>query len=452
MTHQALPAQTARPRTVHSSRRTVGSLQLVPLTQRSRSPRTPSKLPRMSELAIDTGDHGRIIDLSREPDAANRLPRGRAGGRYRCCACGNALIFTGPATPDSAFTPRFRHPGSPGTDRCTAPAPHQADIQSDLTTVLDLRERLARALPGTVISLTAQPQLAGQRWTLPPALVIHQGDQAVVVERPRRPLTKTTAETRLQHVRATYGERTAHWWFFDRDDTQQYLSAGTVKVRPHGTPGTHPKVRPTPAQRQLVHNGAAVCWIAKDTVLIPYGGHPGTYPAHDGEDWSGEMASWAKDWKVSHPYPADSAAWWGLVPLPLLTFGAHTGFRPAPAFQVMHALEKAQKGRETHRRRLAREHAQRPKPETTAVATASAPTEASSPHPSSQPAPAPAPVEASAVHRAPEQASQAVQPPPADGPPLQKRAQVAPIQEPGSHPRFTWRALLRLLRPGKTSR
>ncbi|WP_324793795.1 hypothetical protein SJX93_12135 [Streptomyces cyaneofuscatus] len=55
----------------------------------------------------------------------------------------------------------------------------------------------------------------------------------------------------------------------------------------------HPGPHTLTAQRQLVHNGAAVCWIAKDTVLIPYGGHPGTYPAHDGEDWSGEMASWA---------------------------------------------------------------------------------------------------------------------------------------------------------------
>ncbi|MFF8646434.1 hypothetical protein [Streptomyces sp. NPDC015345] len=114
---------------------------------------------------------------------------------------------------------------------------------------------------------------------------------------------------------------------------------------------------PTSAQRQLIQAGSAACWITKDTVLIPYGGHPGTYPALEGEDWSGEMASWAKDWKISHPYPADDAAWWGLIPLPLIALGQHTGFRPAPAFALMTALEKAQHGREAHRRRLAREHA-----------------------------------------------------------------------------------------------
>ena len=68
-----------------------------------------SDLPRMSELAIDTADGGRVINLRRDPQAPARLPRGKAGGRYQCCACGTQLIFTGPATPDSHFTPRFRH-------------------------------------------------------------------------------------------------------------------------------------------------------------------------------------------------------------------------------------------------------------------------------------------------------------------------------------------------------
>ncbi|WP_371591115.1 hypothetical protein [Streptomyces sp. NBC_00470] len=270
----------------------------------------------MSELALDTSD-GRIIDLRREPDAATRLPRGKAGSRYRCCACGKALIFSGPATPQSGFTPRFRHDGTaPGADRCGAPAAHQADVQTDLTVILDLRDRLVHALPGASVDMQIDAHLAGQRWDLPPAIVIRRDDQVLVVERPRRPLTKATAEARRQHVRTAYGDQTAHWWFFDRDDAQQYVSAGTVRVRPHGKPDTHHKVRPTAVQRQLVQTGGAVCWITADTVLIPYGGHPGTYPALEGEDWSGEMTSWAKDWKISHPHPADGAAWWGLIPLP----------------------------------------------------------------------------------------------------------------------------------------
>lgn len=180
----------------------------------------------------------------------------------------------------------------------------------------------------------------------------------VIIERPRRLLTTPVVDTRLKTVRTQHGERATHWWFFDRDDVLHYDAAGTVKVRPHGKPDTHHKVRPTPVQRQIIQAGAAVCWIAKDTVLIPYGGHPGTYPVLEGEDWSGEMASWSKDWKISHPYPADGAAWWGLVPQQLLALGQHTGFRPAPAFRLMTALENVQHGREAHRRRLAREYAQ----------------------------------------------------------------------------------------------
>ncbi|MEV5295379.1 hypothetical protein AB0K64_29645 [Streptomyces sp. NPDC053741] len=428
MTHQALPAQPSRIRPRRPSSRTTGPHQMAVSAPRSR-PQASGKLPRTGELAIDSGDNGRVIDLRREPGAASRLPRGRAGGRYLCCACGSTLIFTGPATPDSGFTPRFRHPGARrSADRCSATAPHQADIQTDLTLVLDLAGQLACALPGAAIWLQADPQLAGQRWDLPPALILRHGAQIVVVERPRRPLSKTLTEARLRDVRSVYGEDTAHWWFFDRDDSQQYIGAGTVRVRPHGKADTHHKVRPTPVQRQLVRSGATVCWVSKGAVLIPYGGHPGTYPARDGEDWSGEMASWAKDWKISHPCPGDGATWWGLVPLPLSGLGHRTGFRPAAAFQLMAALEKAQSGREAHRRRLAREHAQRPGPQT----------------PVAVPVPA-APSRPPAGGAALPQAVQPTQSP--AGPP---RASLSRPR--ASRPRFSWRGLLRTLRSGKGTR
>jgi hypothetical protein len=357
MPRSVAPARTTPSNPRRTGARTAGPGQLTIPTKRSCCGRSRSSLPRMSELAIDTGDRGRVIDLSRERDAADRLPRGKAGGRYRCCSCGAKLIFTGPATPGSGFTPRFRHDGSaPGSDRCGAPARHQADVQADLTVILDLRDQLVRALPGATICLQIDPQLAGQRWKLPPALIVRRGDDVVIIERPRRLLTTPVVDTRLKTVRTQHGESATHWWFFDRDDVLHYDAAGTVKVRPHGKPDTHHKVRPTPVQRQIIQAGAAICWIAKGTVLIPYGGHPGTYPVLEGEDWSGEMASWSKDWKISHPYPADGAAWWGLAPQQLLALGPHTGFRPA--FRLMTALENVQHGREAHRRRLAREHAQ----------------------------------------------------------------------------------------------
>ncbi|WP_188273769.1 hypothetical protein [Streptomyces sp. CBMA152] len=342
----------------------------------------------MSELAIDTGDGGRVIDLRREPDAAGRLPRGKAAGRYCCCACGAQLIFTGPATEHSGFTPRFRHDTStPGTDRCSAPAPRQADVQADLTVILDLRDQLVRALPGATICLQIDPHLAGQRWDLPPALVVRRGDDVVVIDRPRRLLTQPAVDARLQAVRTQYGQKAIHWWFFDRTDSLHYEAAGTVNVRPHGKPDTHHKVRPTPAQRQIIKVGSAVCWITQDTVLIPYGGHPGTYPVLEGEDWSGEVASWARDWKISHPYPGDGAAWWGLIPVPLLVLGQHTGFRPAPAFHLMAALESAQHGREAHRRRLALDNAQRPAAEAHSAVPDPLPLDASADQAARPPAP-----------------------------------------------------------------
>ncbi|MFD7057488.1 hypothetical protein ACFWDX_58410 [Streptomyces mirabilis] len=76
----------------------------------------------MGQLAVDTVDGGRVIDLRHQPDVVSRLPRGRAGGRYRCCSCGAALIFEAAATPDSRFTPRFRH-DTGGRRHCTTPKP-----------------------------------------------------------------------------------------------------------------------------------------------------------------------------------------------------------------------------------------------------------------------------------------------------------------------------------------
>ncbi|MFE9123766.1 hypothetical protein [Streptomyces sp. NPDC007172] len=435
MTRSVIPARLS-PSSTRTAARTAGPGQLTIPTKRSRGGRSRSKLPRMSELAIDTGDSGRLIDLNRELDAATRLPRGKAGSRYRCCACGEKLIFSGPATAHSGFTPRFRHDGSaPGADRCGAMAPHQADIQADLTVILDLRDQLVRALPGAAIRLQIDPRLAGQHWDLPPALVVHRGGDTVIIERPRRLLTEPAVDTRLKTVRTQYGESATHWWFFDRDDALHYDPAGTVKVRPHGKPDTHRKVRPTPVQRQIISAGGAVGWITQDTVLIPYGGHLGTYPALEGEDWTGEMESWSRDWKISHPYPADGADWWGLIPLVLLTLGQRTGFRPAPAFHLMAALEKAEQGRESHRRRLAREHAQRPADESAAIPPAADAAANDIPKTAASPeVPAADPVPAAPEH--PPVPPRPVLPPPAS-------PRQAPLPRvPAAPARFTWRRLL----------
>ncbi|MFE9539741.1 hypothetical protein [Streptomyces sp. NPDC006691] len=73
MTRSVIPARLS-PSSTRTAARTAGPGQLTIPTKRSRGGRSRSKLPRMSELAIDTGDNGRLIDLNRELDAATRPP------------------------------------------------------------------------------------------------------------------------------------------------------------------------------------------------------------------------------------------------------------------------------------------------------------------------------------------------------------------------------------------
>ncbi|MGW7461158.1 hypothetical protein [Streptomyces sp. NPDC054797] len=316
--------------------------------------RSRPRLPRLSEYAIDTTDHGRIIDLRREPDAPTRLPRGKNNGRYRCCACGKALIFAAAATTESGFTPRFRHDaGGADPDRCKAPAAHATAIQADLARAFTLHDRLSLALPAITIHVEIDPALAESAWALPPALVLRRGRHLAVIDHPHRLLDQPTAQSRLQAVRAHYGDHTAHWWIYDRDDPNAFDYAGTHTVRISGEPTVHDKIRPTREQRVVNAAGSQVCWLAGERLLFPYGGRPVTHLARAGEDWSGPTARWAHDWTISHPHPEPGAAWWGLIPLPLTTL-AQPAFRPLPAHRVMAALAASQRRREEHRRALAR--------------------------------------------------------------------------------------------------
>ncbi|MDH6703047.1 hypothetical protein ABZ682_40750 [Streptomyces griseoviridis] len=385
-----------------------------PLALAAGSRRERSKLPRMSRLAVDAAEDGRVIDLGHEPDACAGLPLGRAEGRYRCLACGSRLIFQRPAGPASRFTPRFRHDGAAGGDRCPASAQHQADVQTDLTTMLALRETLLQVLPPARCRLHLDVELAGERWEIPPALVVRHGEHGVaVLERPRRLLTPATVTRRLHQVRSRYGDTAVHWWLFDRDDPLHCDMAGTVNVQPHGTTIAHTKVRPTPVQRQLAAAGATVGWLGDDTLFLPYGGHPRTHTAQPGEDWSGEMASWRRDWAISHPHPADRAAWWGLVPQSLPALGRQPGFRPADALNAMAALERAEHGRERHRRQRARDHARQHTPQTVPVQLALAVPPLSDSQPPGTPATVTAAPSAAVAASSPRSSVPAPQGPPA---------------------------------------
>ncbi|TQJ85240.1 hypothetical protein [Streptomyces sp. SLBN-31] len=292
--------------------------------------------------------------------------------------------------------------------------------------MLALHDQLLRVLPQAALSLRIDPDLAGQRWEIPPSLIVRRGEHVIVLERPRRLLTPDAVAHRITATRNQHGTKAAHWWIFDRDDPLHCDVAGTINVQPYDKTITHTKVRPTPAQRQLATAGATVGWLAGDTVLLPYGGRQRTYTPQPGEDWSGDMASWKRDWTISHPRPTDGATWWGLVPQPLLALAKRPDFRPATAHATMSALQRAEQGRERHRRRRAREHAQRGAQPTaqqlpipaTAVA-ASAPTDVRTPP-------------ASLPHATPTVPSL---------PPTARLLQQAP-SVPVHRLRFTWAALL----------
>ncbi|MEV8562536.1 hypothetical protein AB0478_40110 [Streptomyces sp. NPDC051917] len=421
------PARSPRPGTAPGA-----PLRPLALPAGASRRKTRSKLPRMGQLAVDTTDRGRIIDLRRDADTCARLAHGRAGGRYRCLACGHRLILQWPSSPASRFTPRFRHDtaasGASGADHCPAPAQHQANIQADLTTMLALRDQLLHVLPQAGLSLRIDPELAGQRWEIPPALIVRRGEHVVVLERPRRLLTPAAVARRLTATRTQHGPKAAHWWVFDRDDPLHCDVAGTVNVQPYDRTIAHTKVRPTPAQRQIAAAGATVCWLADDTVLLPYGGHQRTYTSQSGEDWSGDMASWQRDWTISHPLPADGASWWGLIPQPLLALGKQPSFRPAAALATMSALERAEHGRERHRRRRAREHAKQRTQTTPAQLPLPAPATAAS-------EPADTPKTPTLVPPSPASAPEPQSPPTVPDPPKQ-----AP--SPRRRRRFNWRSLL----------
>ncbi|MGW7673214.1 hypothetical protein ACWGJX_39885 [Streptomyces sp. NPDC054775] len=164
-----------------------------------------------------------------------------------------------------------------------------------------------------------------------------------------------------------------------------------------------------------------------DTVLLPYGGHQHTYTPQPDEDWSGDMASWKRDWTISHPQPADDATWWGLVPQPLLALGKRTDFRPASAHATMSALERAEHGRERHRRHRAREHAQQRTQTPTQLPLLAAATTSEPADTFTAPTPAPLPPTAAAV------------------PPRPPIAPDPPQQTPSfriRRGRFNWRSLL----------
>ncbi|WP_411153066.1 hypothetical protein [Streptomyces sp. A30] len=301
--------------------------------------------PRHGDIAVDTAT-GLLVDLRQAPDSVRDLPRGRASGRYSCLACGRALELCGPRD-HIDFTARFRHTRHE-IDRCPASPGQLARVRGAVADARALAERLIAAAPGVrtqvAVTATAEPEVMPVL-----ALQLETPSGAGVIHLPHGELSDEQAD------RILTGRDTARrqWVLFDRHDGAHYRAAGQVQVRTRRQDQRINKITPTSGQRRLAQAQVAVAWRDDGTLLLPFGGHPITYPPRAGEDWSGSAASWQRDWKISQPRPADGAAWWGLLPLPLRALAA-----PAllgAAVTAMADLEAAQSGREAYRRGKARE-------------------------------------------------------------------------------------------------
>ncbi|MFJ5680780.1 hypothetical protein [Streptomyces sp. NPDC093097] len=305
---------------------------------------------------------GELVLLTKDPASADHLPTGNAtNGRYLCEMCGSVLSLSRRSRPTSSYTPRFAHPHqkSPDLDVCSARADVQQRINDDVQVVIDLGTQLAQAWPGATVCVEyPEPARPGQP-SEPPVVVCRDGDQTLVIERPRGELSTPAVQHRFRAVRDRYGPKVMHLWFFAEDP--RHFREGDLRpkaVRPDGEPRSirHRRVHPTEQQLAIVKAGGRVFWVDGHNVLVPYGGRDFAHTPRRGEDWKGEAARYRQDWAISHPIPAPDATWWGLVPIGLTSLrGTKVAFHPRDAYDVMERLEAAQPRRWAASRRRARE-------------------------------------------------------------------------------------------------
>jgi hypothetical protein len=316
-------------------------------------PASARRRSRTGDLATDTAQH-LLIDLLHAPDDAAGLPRGKADGRYTCPLCGHPVEFCGPRSSASVFTARFRHtPDHP--DHCPAGAQRQAQLRTAVADAWQTADHLA-VRPGLRVRLTITAPACEADPIPLLAIVLDDGTQATTVHLANGAMTTDQADL----ITRNRGNRDRDWVLFDRHDPDQHQEAGTVHVRHLRHRLTHSKITPTPVQRRLAAADLAVAWHDHGVLHLPYGGHPFTYEPQPGEDWSGNVASWRHDWKISQPRPADGATWWGLLPVPLRALAVPEQL--AAAMQMMTGLQTTQSGRESYRRGLARDQYNRRRP------------------------------------------------------------------------------------------
>ncbi|WP_158715125.1 hypothetical protein [Kitasatospora phosalacinea] len=326
------------------------------------------------------------------------LAPGLAGGRYVCWACREHLMLKG-ARPDSKVSPYFSH--TSGADCAAAPAVRE-QLEADGRIVIEFQRRITRAWPGVHCVLEAPfdagANAAAGRSVLPPAVVVGgDGNEVLVVERPRRPVGTGEVEQRIQAVKARYGGGARHVWFWAKDALQAARLAD-LAVLPRGlAKARHATIAPTEQQLAILAAGGRVYFLDGQQVLIPYGVHDFDHEQRSEEDWDFPdwRWGWHRDWRISHPVPAPDATRWGLAPVTFDELTRTRGvFSLATANDLMNRLEQSQRGRWRSRRSQAAalyQERHRPTPPAEPTAPLPMPAAEASPEPPAPPAAPPEP-------------------------------------------------------------
>ncbi|MFJ7280270.1 hypothetical protein [Kitasatospora sp. NPDC098663] len=331
------------------------------------------------------------------------LEPGEAGGRYRCRACRERLVLRS-AKPGAVNSPHFSHKA--GADCSASPAVRE-QLAIDDRVVIEFRQRITRAWPGMTCVLEYPAGLYddGEQpaVVLPPAVVVPgglDGQGALVVERPRRPVDVEEVQERIRTVRARYGVGARHVWFWTHDVLHAARLAD-LPVAPRGQPKTkHATIAPTAQQLAVIASGGRVYFLDGQQVLVPYGVHDITHEHRAGEDWDFRdwRRDWRHDWRISHPVPTSDASRWGLAPVAFQELTRTRGvFTLSAANDLMLALERSQAGRWNHRRseasKLYRERHQPPLPAAPAPVGGLSPATPASHQTARQAEPTPVPAE-----------------------------------------------------------
>lgn len=226
--------------------------------------------------------------------------------RYRCLDCGEILILRWPRT-DSTFTPNFSHRT---TTDCTASEEQQRETLEHLEAKL----RLHRWLTSKGIPAEVEPGPYGggpaSRMFRPDVGAWPGNTGIVAIEYQRSPFGVGEIADRRAAYQDYVGDGRLHLWVFSIDTAARHYVPADGRGRRTTDDAA---ILPTRDQRELVADGAFVCWLdlATDEALIPYSITPHNIAMADGELWSRSTATPhpRRSWVASCPPKATAKTW-----------------------------------------------------------------------------------------------------------------------------------------------